>query len=185
VLKFVVIIFISLSYFKSQTFMKIMRKNLIGRVNIHISTIVLLNAGTVPTVWYIFFHFIIGYKKNSWVAIAEQKIWLWSSSVIEIVKMKYNRIDIKWRLVLTSFNKGNNKITELRTILQRESQTSYVYKQTKSVHNWKIVKTIMTLTWYRHFYVESDFKAPNLPLSLRLKGSSCHYYSIYNNTGTK
>jgi hypothetical protein len=33
--------------------------------------------------------------------------------------------------------------------------------------------------------VESDFKAPNLPLSLRLKGSGCHYNSIYNNTGTK
>jgi hypothetical protein len=33
--------------------------------------------------------------------------------------------------------------------------------------------------------VESDFKAPNLPLSLLLKGSSCHYNSIYNNTGTK
>ena len=26
--------------------------------------------------------------------------------------------------------KGNNKITELRTILQRESQSSQVYKQT-------------------------------------------------------
>jgi hypothetical protein len=33
--------------------------------------------------------------------------------------------------------------------------------------------------------VESDFKVPNLPLSLRLKGSGCHYKSIYNNTGTK
>jgi hypothetical protein len=32
-------------------------------------------------------------------------------------------------------NKGNNKITKLRTILQRESQNSYVYKQTKSVNN--------------------------------------------------
>jgi hypothetical protein len=29
--------------------------------------------------------------------------------------------------------------------------------------------------------VESDFKAPNLPLSLRLKVSGCHYNSIYNN----
>jgi hypothetical protein len=47
--------------------------------------------------------------------------------------------------------KGNNKITELRTILQRESQNSYVYKQTKSVNNRKTVKTVMTLTWYRHF----------------------------------
>ena len=33
--------------------------------------------------------------------------------------------------------------------------------------------------------VESDFKAPNLPLSLRLKVSGCHYNSIYNNTWTK
>ena len=48
-------------------------------------------------------------------------------------------------------NKGNNKITEIRTILQRESQNSEVYKQTKSVNNQKTVKTVMTLTWYRHF----------------------------------
>ena len=27
----------------------------------------------------------------------------------------------------------------------------------------------MTLTWYRHWWVESDFKVPNLPLSLRSK----------------
>jgi hypothetical protein len=40
----------------------------------HISTIFLLNAGTVPTVFYIFFHFIIGYeKKHSWVAIVKKK----------------------------------------------------------------------------------------------------------------
>jgi hypothetical protein len=31
-------------------------------------------------------------------------------------------------------NKGNNKITEPRTILQRETQNSQVYKQTKSVN---------------------------------------------------
>ena len=37
-----------------------------------------------------------------------------------------------------STNKGNNKITELRT-LQRES----LYKQTKSVNNRKTVKTVM------------------------------------------
>jgi hypothetical protein len=70
--------------------------------NLHISTIFLLNVGTVRTVWYISFHFIIGYEKNSWVAIAKKK-WLWSSSVIKIVKMKYNRIDIKWWRVSTSF----------------------------------------------------------------------------------
>ena len=48
--------------------------------------------------------------------------------------------------------KGNKKITELRAILQRESQNSYVYKQTKSVNNRKTVKTVMTLTWYSHFW---------------------------------
>jgi len=43
-------------------------------------------------------------------------------------------------------NKGNNKITELRTILQRESQNAWLYKQTKSINNQKTVKTVMTLT---------------------------------------
>jgi hypothetical protein len=33
----------------------------------------------------------------------------------------------------------------------------------------------------KKWWVESDFKAPNLPLALRLKGSGCHYNSIYNN----
>jgi hypothetical protein len=37
------------------------------------------------------------------------------------------------RLSSMHINKGNNKITELRTILQRESQNSLLYKQTKSV----------------------------------------------------
>jgi hypothetical protein len=34
----------------------------------------------------------------------------------------------------------------------------------------------------KKWWVESDFKAPNLPLSLRLKVSGCYYNSIYNNT---
>ena len=39
---------------------------MLGISNFHISTIFLLNAGTVPTVLYIFVHFIIGYEeKNS------------------------------------------------------------------------------------------------------------------------
>ena len=42
-----------------------------------------------------FFHFIIGYKKNSWVAIVKKKYGCDPSSVIKTVKMKYNRIDIK------------------------------------------------------------------------------------------
>ena len=50
--------------------------------------------------------------------------------------------------------KANNKITELRPILQRESQNfltkGKVYKQTKSVNNRKTVKTVIILTWYRN-----------------------------------
>ena len=46
-----------------------------------------------------------------------------------IFRMKRTR---KYRI-----NKGNNKIPELRTILQRESQNSSLYKQTKSVNNRK------------------------------------------------
>jgi hypothetical protein len=34
----------------------------------------------------------------------------------------------------------------------------------------------------KKWWVESDCKAPNLPLSLRLEVSGCHYNSIYNNT---
>jgi hypothetical protein len=30
----------------------------------------------------------------------------------------------------------------------------------------------------KKWWVESDFKAPNLPLSLRFKGFGCHYNSI-------
>jgi hypothetical protein len=30
----------------------------------------------------------------------------------------------------------------------------------------------------KKWWVESDFKAPNIPLSLRFKGSDCHYNSI-------
>jgi hypothetical protein len=36
----------------------------------------------------------------------------------------------------------------------------------------------------KKWWVESDFTAPNLPLPLLLKGSGCHYNSIFNKTGT-
>jgi hypothetical protein len=49
------------------------------------------------------------------------------------------------------------------------------------------VKVFLTFTFVVKLLqvVESDFKVPNLPLSLRLKGSGCHYSSIYYNIGTK
>jgi hypothetical protein len=36
----------------------------------------------------------------------------------------------------------------------------------------------------KKWWVESDFTVPKRPLLLRLKGSGCHYNSIFNNTGT-
>jgi hypothetical protein len=49
-------------------------------------------------------YFIIGYEQKPAELQLLKKTWLWSSSVIKIVKMKYNRINIKWWLVSTSFN---------------------------------------------------------------------------------
>jgi hypothetical protein len=67
-------------------------------------------------------------------------------------------------------------------------QNPYVNKQTKSVNNRKTGKNRNGLDLVQAFpkkwWVESDFTAPNLPLPLRLKGSGCHYNSIFNNTGT-
>ena len=37
----------------------------------------------------------------------------------------------------------------------------------------------------KKWWVKSDFKTPNIPRSLRLKVFSCHYNSIYINTGRK
>ena len=58
---------------------------------------------------------------------------------------------------------------ELRTILQRESQNSYLYKQTKSVNNWKTENhndPDLVQAFLKKWWVESDFKVPNLPLLL-------------------
>ena len=89
---------------------------------------------------------------------------------------------------MTIPNKGNSKITELRTILQSESQNSKIYKhkisqQPENCENRN--EPDLVQAFLKKLWVESDFKAPNLPLSLRFKGSACHYNSSYNNTGTK
>jgi hypothetical protein len=54
------------------------------------------------SVIYIFSFYYRLWKKTAELQLLK-KISLWSSSVIKIVKMKYNRIDIKWWLVSTSF----------------------------------------------------------------------------------
>ena len=83
-----------------------------------------------------------------------------------------------WKLYTS--DKGNHKITELRTILQRESQNSVNNRKTENRNDPDLVQAFL-----KKWLVELDFKVPNLPLSLRFKSSGCHYNSIYNNTGTK
>ena len=48
---------------------------------------------------------------------------------------------------------------------------THVNKQTKSVNNRTNGKTAMVQAFPKKWWVESDFTAPNLPLTLRLKGS--------------
>jgi ABC-type anion transport system duplicated permease subunit len=57
----------------------------LGISNLHISTIFLLNAGTVPTVCYIFVHFIIGYEENP------AELQLLKKNMVVIVFRNYNR----------------------------------------------------------------------------------------------
>jgi hypothetical protein len=58
--------------------------------------------------------------------------------------------------------------------------TDKISQQPENCENRKdpdLVQAFLKKLWF-----ESDFKAANLPLSLRLKVSGCHYKSIYNNT---
>jgi hypothetical protein len=88
----------------------------------------------------------------------------------------------------TSLNKGHNKITEHRAIFQRETakltsqQTDKISQQPENWENHNDPDLVQAFP--KKWWVESDFTAPNLPLPLRLKGSGCNYYSIFNNTGT-
>jgi hypothetical protein len=51
------------------------------------------------------------------------------------------------------------------------------HQKSKSLENGKIYHKSEDLAFLKKWWVESDFKAPNLPLSLRFKGSGCHYNS--------
>ena len=80
-----------------------------------------------------------------------------------------------------SVNKGNNTSIELRTILQRERKTDKISQQPENCENRNDPDLVQA--FLKKWWVESDFlKAQNLPLSLRLKVTGCHYNSIYNNT---
>jgi hypothetical protein len=59
-------------------------------------------------------------------------------------------------------------------------QTDKISQQPENCENRKDPDLVQA--FLKKWWVESDFKAPSLPLSLRLKVSGCHYNSIYNYT---
>ena len=64
---------------------------------------------------------------------------------------------------------------------------NYTNRQNQSTTGklWKRNDLDLVQAFLKKWWVESDFKVPNLSLSLQLKVSGCHYNSIYNNTWTK
>ena len=85
--------------------------------------------------------------------------------------------------------KGNNKITEHRAILQKE-RSKLINQQRDKIsqqpeNSEKRNGPGVVQAFLKKWWIESYFTAPNLSLSLRFKGSGCHYNSIYNNSGTK
>ena len=73
-------------------------------------------------------------------------------------------------------NKGNNKITEHRTIKLINQQTDKISQLPENWENHNGPDLVEAFP--KKWWVESDFTAPNLPLPLWLKGSGCHYNSI-------
>ena len=96
--------------------------------------------------WHIFFFFFFFQVKDE---IQWMNVCILYYSLLKVIPV-YPSFRSSGGDFNQTVNKGNNKTTELRTIPQRESQNSQLYKQTKSVNNRKTVKTVMTLTWYRH-----------------------------------
>jgi hypothetical protein len=78
--------------------------------------------------------------------------------------------------------KTRNRFIRVITKLPNSEQS---YKGKVKTHKYINRQNQSTTGKLKKWRVESDFKAPNLPLSLRLNGSGCHYNSIYNNTGIK
>ena len=75
-------------------------------------------------------------------------------------------------------NKGNDKITELRKGKSKliSIYTDKISQQPENCENHNNPDLVQA--FLKKWWVESDFKAPNLPLSLRFKVSGCHCNSI-------
>jgi hypothetical protein len=61
----------------------------------------------------------------------------------------------------------------------RQSQGKEISQQPQNWENRNGLDLVQAFP--KKWWVESDLTVPNLPLPLRLKGSACHYNSIFNN----
>ena len=88
-----------------------------------------------------------------------------------------NIIVLKIRVLTTLPNSEQSYKGKVKTQKYINRQNQPTTGNCRNRNDPDLVQAFLKKCW-----VESDFKAPNLPLSLRLKVSGCHYNSIYNNT---
>jgi hypothetical protein len=95
-------------------------------------------------------------------------------------KLRINILCLRIRVITKLSNSEQSNKGKVKT-------HKYINRQNQSTTGklWKRNDPDLVQPFLKKWWVESDFKVPNLPLSLRLKVSGCHYNSIYNNTWTK
>ena len=84
--------------------------------------------------WHIFFFFFFFFQVKD--EIQWMNVCILYYSLLKVIPV-YPSFRSSGGDFNQTVNKGNNKTTELRTIPQRESQNSQLYKQTKSANNRK------------------------------------------------
>jgi hypothetical protein len=106
------------------------------------------------------------------VATYKWKVHNWKIEIIPFV--------LRFRSEIRVITKLPNSEQSYKGKVKTHNKISQQPENCENRNNPDLVQAFLKKWWF-----ESDFKAPNLPLSLRLKGSGCQYNSIYNNTGTK
>ena len=124
------------------------------------------------TYCYIFLLFYIYIFLNLW------DVFIWTGNLTTLFCLtKHWQIQIiyrfTWRRVIT-------KLPNSEQSYKGKVKTKYINRQIsqqpENCENRKDPDLVQA--FLKKWWVESDFKAPNLPLSLRLKGSGCDYNSI-------
>ena len=97
-----------------------------------------------------------------------------------VLKVEVNTTIIRWRTIRVITKLPNSEQSYKGKVKTHKYINRQISQQPENCENRNDPNLVQALL--KKWWVESDFKAPNLPLSLRLKISGCHYNSIYNNT---